>query len=170
MRKNISEVIAKAINEIIARYALKEQGDTVRFNENALYVLWLMREQIHKIEKNLLCSDKANFDCDSRESSDYLNLKVGEIAKKFLKPLLEKIQWSDDDLKSFLNKADSSKFFGINHSLLSLDRFDKYNRPRYYAKKISVNGKQYFFCSQWNDKPSRDKLVKFINQYKGKAK
>lgn len=170
MRKNISEVIAKAINEIIARYALQEQRDTARFNENALYVLWLMREQIHNIEKNLLQSNKASFDCNSHESSDYLNLKVGEIAKKILKPLLENTQWSDDDLKSFLNKADSSKIFGISHSLLSLERFDKYNRSRYYAKKISVNGKQYFFCSQWNEKPSRNKLVKFINQYKKEIK
>ncbi len=170
MRKDISEVIEKAINEIIARYALQEQKDTARFNENTLYVLWLMREQIHKIEKNLLCSDKASCDSDSSESSDYSNLKVGEIARKFLKPLLENAQWSDDNLRLFLSKADSSKLFGISHSLLSLDRFDKYNRPRYYAKEININGKRYFFCSQWNDKPSRDKLVKFINQYKGKIK
>lgn len=165
MRKNISEVITKAINEIIARYALQEQRDTARFNENALYVLWLMREQIHKIEKNLLQGDKVSFDCNSSESGNYSNQKIGEIAQKILKPLLEKTQWSDDDLKSFLNKVDSSKIFGISHSLLSLERFDKHNRSRYYAKKISVNGKQYFFCSQWNEKPlTRDKLVKFINQ------
>lgn len=60
MRKDISEVITKAINEIIARYALQEQKDTARFNENALYVLWLMREQIHKIEANLLKAEAVN--------------------------------------------------------------------------------------------------------------
>lgn len=97
--------------------------------------------------------------------------EIGEIAKKVLKPLLENTQWSDDVLKSFLNKADSNKIFGISHSLLSFDRFDKNGYQRYYAKKISVNGKQYFFCSQWNEKPStRDKLVKFINQHTGEIK
>lgn len=60
MRKDISEVIAKAINEIIARYTLQKQKDTARFNENALYVLWLMREQIHKIEANLLKIEAVN--------------------------------------------------------------------------------------------------------------
>lgn len=164
MKKGTNEVIANAINEIIARYALHEQKDMANFNKNALYVLWIMREQIHKFEKNLL-QDKAGFDCNLHESSNYSNLKIGEIAQNILKPLLEKHKWSDVDLKSFLDKTNSKNIFGISHPLLSFERFDKHNRSRYYANKVTVNGKQYFFCSQWNEKPSRNKLVKFINQY-----
>lgn len=109
-------------------------------------------------------------DCDSYKSSDDSALKVGEIAKQYLKPLLENKKWSDNDLKSFFNKFSSSKIFGISHSLLSLQRFDKNRRSRYYKEQIIVNGNKYFFCSQWNEKPSRAKLMKFINQHKGSEK
>ena len=68
--KAINEFITKVINGIIARYALHQQKDTVQFNENALYVLWLMREHIHRIEKNLLQSDNASFN-----NNDSIQLK-----------------------------------------------------------------------------------------------
>lgn len=44
---------------------MQEQKDTARFNENALYVLWLMREQIHKIEANLLKAEAVNTDTNN---------------------------------------------------------------------------------------------------------
>lgn len=159
---DINEIIKKAISEIITK-ALQAQKDTTQFNKNALYALWLMRGQIHKIEENLLQSDKESIHCGDK-TSDYENLKIGQIAQEILKPLLENTQWSDDVLKSFLNKNDSNEIFGINYSLLSPTRFDKHNYPRYYKNQINVNGKYYFFCSQWNE-PARTKLVNFINQY-----
>lgn len=67
---NINKVIEKAINEIIAKYALQEQKDTTQFNKNALYALWLMREQIHKIEKTLLQSDKESINCVLDKTSE----------------------------------------------------------------------------------------------------
>lgn len=67
---NINKVIEKAINEIIAKYALQEQKDTTQFNKNALYALWLMREQIHRFERQLLQSDEKKLDCGLDKTSE----------------------------------------------------------------------------------------------------
>lgn len=69
-KKDINEVIEKAINEIITKYAIQEQKDTTQFNKNALYALWLIREQIHKIEKNLLQGDKESINCVLDKTSE----------------------------------------------------------------------------------------------------
>ena len=164
-KKDISEIIENKINEIMGESINNDYP-----HKSMLQTLWLIREHIHKIEKNLLQDLTFGSDCDSYKSSDDSALKVGEIAKQYLKPLLENKKWSDNDLKSFFNKFSSSKIFGISHSLLSLQRFDKNRRSRYYKEQIIVNGNKYFFCSQWNEKPSRAKLMKFINQHKGSEK
>lgn len=66
---DINEIIKKAISEIITK-ALQEQKDTTQFNKNALYALWLMRGQIHKIEENLLQSDKESIHCGLDKTSE----------------------------------------------------------------------------------------------------
>lgn len=50
---NISEVIDKAITDIMGKY-LNEKNDIERVNENMLYVLWLIRENIHTKEEAFL--------------------------------------------------------------------------------------------------------------------
>lgn len=54
---DISEVIDKAITDIMGKY-LNEKRDIERVNENMLYVLWLIRDNIHTKEKNLLQGNK----------------------------------------------------------------------------------------------------------------
>ena len=166
-KQDIDEIIKKKINKIMSEFINNDCP-----HKSMLQTLWLIREYIHKTEKNLLQDLTFGRDCDSYKSSNYANLKVGKIAQNILKPLLESKKWGDDDLKSFLDKADSRKIFGLGYPLLSLDRYDKNGYPRYYKEQeqIIVNGKPYFFCSQWNEKPSRAKLMKFINQHKGSVK
>lgn len=75
---DINEIIKKAISEIITK-ALQAQKDTTQFNKNALYALWLMRGQIHKIEENLLQSDKESIHCGDKTSeckNDLASLEV----------------------------------------------------------------------------------------------
>lgn len=67
---DINEVIEKAISQIITKYALQEQKDTTQFNKNALYALWLIREHIHRFEKQLLQSDEKKLDCRLDNTSE----------------------------------------------------------------------------------------------------
>ncbi|MGX3011419.1 hypothetical protein ACWIUD_07665 [Helicobacter sp. 23-1044] len=53
-KKDINEVIKEALNSITAKYALQDKNDNERVYENMLYALWLTREHIHKMEKELL--------------------------------------------------------------------------------------------------------------------
>ena len=52
-KKDINEVIDKAITEIMGIY-LGEKGGVECVNENMLHLFWLMREQIHNKEKAFL--------------------------------------------------------------------------------------------------------------------
>ena len=52
-KKDINEVIDKAITEIMGKY-LDEKGGIECVNENMLHLFWLMREQIHSREKAFL--------------------------------------------------------------------------------------------------------------------
>lgn len=99
MKKNADDFIKDKILKILGICALQGKNDIEHVKQNMLYILWRMRGQIHNIEKNLLQDLTFDSGCNSCESSDDLALKVSEIAKQYLKPLLENKKWSDDDLK-----------------------------------------------------------------------
>lgn len=66
MKKNANDFIKDKIFEILGKYAMQSKNDIEHMNQNMLYILWLMREQIHSIEANLLKNEKVSI--DSKES------------------------------------------------------------------------------------------------------
>lgn len=66
MKKNANDFIKDKIFEILEKYAMQSKNDIEHMNQNMLYILWLMREQIHSIEANLLKNEKVSI--DSKES------------------------------------------------------------------------------------------------------
>lgn len=96
-------------------------------------------------------------------------LKIGEIAKKVLIPVLESGKVSDYVVERLQDLSYSKQFFGINYPLLRKAR-DKYEaKPkRYYANASLINGNYYFICSEWYEGPAnndRPYLIKWLEDY-----
>lgn len=93
-------------------------------------------------------------------SSDEIiaELRVGKIAQIFLREALEKGNANNEEIGLMLTKDYSKKVFGIDYPLLAEDN-DDCDSIRYYAKPLTIHGKQYRLCSQWfegsgnNDRP-----------------
>ena len=185
-RKDINKIIKDNINEILSKYAtesLYKSDSNCEFVQSMLYCLFLMRENIHEIEKGLLKrlsqenKEKSQTTIfvpkDSKPNNpkdDFTSLKVGKIAQVHLMPLLESKQWNDKDLETFLSK-ETKNIFDLNIPLLSVSRYvytkegKKYTR--YYKKPIKVNGTKYFMCSQWNinNELLKEQLINFIQKH-----
>lgn len=96
---------------------------------------------------------------DSVTSGNTLaELKIGKIARIFLREALESGKAGDEEVSLMLTKEYSKNVFGLDYPLLV--PVDEECAPvRYYAKPLIIRGKQYRLCSQWfevsanNDRP-----------------
>lgn len=91
-------------------------------------------------------------------------MKVGQIANNVLRSLLESGWASDDEIERMQTKDYSKETFHLNYPLL-VKASEPFEKVRYYAKPLRINGIEYYLCSQWfettsnNDKPD---LLKWI--------
>lgn len=89
--------------------------------------------------------------------------KVGEIAKNDLRNVLStSSKVTDKEIIDLQKLNESHAQFGINFPLLDVAPTDK---QRYYAKPVTIRGKNYFLCSQWYDRHKKD-LEAWINAHK----
>lgn len=86
--------------------------------------------------------------------SGYENLKVAEIARTALPPILESGRIPAEIIALMQNKEYSKENFDLQYPLLA--KKSQYNtRPvRYMAKPIlNIFGEEYYLCSEWFEKP-----------------
>lgn len=89
--------------------------------------------------------------------------KVGEIAKNDLRNVLSNSsKVTNGEITDLQTLNESHAVFGINYPLLDVAPTD---RQRYYAKAVTIKGKNYFLCSQWYEH-HRKKLEDWINAHK----
>lgn len=97
-------------------------------------------------------------------SSGLNEMKVGQIANNVLRSLLEEGLASDAEIERMQLKDYSKDTFHLNYPLL-VKASEPFEKIRYYAKSLWINGIEYYLCSQWfetsanNDKPD---LLKWI--------
>jgi hypothetical protein len=91
--------------------------------------------------------------------SDTLSeLKIGKIAQTIMREALESGKADDAEVSLMLTKDYSKNVFGIDFPLL-VPVNEECDSVRYYAKPLTIRGKQYRLCSQWfevsanNDRP-----------------
>jgi len=90
-------------------------------------------------------------------------VKVGEIANNDLRIVLSSSsKVTNKDISDLQDKIISKALFGINFPVLDVAPADK---KRYYAKPVTIKGKDYFLCSQWYDR-HRQALEDWINTHK----
>lgn len=98
----------------------------------------------------------------------FSELKVGEIARRILAPMLINGCATEDEIK-WMQTADYSKqFFGLNYPVLIKTNAIK-KEDRYYSQLLNIYGETYRLCSEWfetsvND--DRTPLLKWINKHK----
>jgi hypothetical protein len=90
-------------------------------------------------------------------------IRVGEIAKNDLRKVLaSSSKVTNKDISDLQDKSISQAIFGINFPVLDVAPADK---KRYYAKPVTIKGKNYFLCSQWYDR-HRQALEDWIDTHK----
>jgi hypothetical protein len=97
------------------------------------------------------------------DEDPYPELKVGQLAKSVLKPMLANGAATEEEI-ALMQQADYSKrVFGLNFPLLA--HSDNFDRSRYYVQPFLIRGSSYVLCSQWFETPSnndRPFLLKWI--------
>ncbi|KUP09414.1 hypothetical protein Q75_00360 [Bacillus coahuilensis p1.1.43] len=99
--------------------------------------------------------------------------KVGEIARTDLVRALESGRVPQSVIERLCDKRYSKETLDLNFPILrevtdmskveELKK-DPTGRSRYYAKPITIHGKQYLLCAQWFDY-SKTKLIRWIEKY-----
>ncbi len=112
-------------------------------------------------------TEKYDFLKDKRSDS-YVNMKVGEIARKVLMPLLDGKSIPENLLRYWQDKDYSKQHFKIGYPLLrELPRLSSEVPKRCYENPIIINGKCFAVCSEWFDYSKR-LLINFIEDFKTK--
>lgn len=91
----------------------------------------------------------------------YANYKVGEIAKLFLRKMLENGAASAEEVELMQNKAYSKEAFGLDFPLLVRCDGD-YDKVRYYRMPLLIYGIKYMMCSQWFETSSNNDRSKLL--------
>ncbi len=121
---------------------------------------------VPKVQKTRV--QKVEMPTDYPEDKALSELKVGQIARRVLMPMLENGKATEQEI-AFMQSSDYSKqYFGINYPLLiSTDK--KIDSARYYVDELNIYGKKYRMCNDWYEKPTNDDrpyLLKWISEHK----
>lgn len=91
-------------------------------------------------------------------TASFQELRIGVIAQTVLRNILESGTVSADEVAELQTREYSKIKFDLQFPLL-VKASDDFEKVRYYAKPLHINGEMYYLCSQWfevpanNDKP-----------------
>ena len=88
-------------------------------------------------------------------------LKVGKIAQTILRRILESGEVQNDEIFQMLTRDYSKQTFNLNFPLLDTVCREYAGMKRYYVEPLTIQGKEYFMCSQWNPN-TKDFLLKWL--------
>ena len=113
-------------------------------------------------------SDIINDMTVDNQSDDFSELKVGEIARKYLAKALS-TKATPYELRSFQQQDYSEQILGIKFPLLSCTRkISENDIDRYYSGKtvgtVSIDGAEFYICSQWYEW-NKEQLIKWLKQH-----
>lgn len=103
-----------------------------------------------------------------KRNDEYSDMKVGELANKVLRSLLESGAASDEEIIKMQSANFSKTTFDLNYPLLVPVKAP-HTRVRYYAEPLSIKGAQYKLCSQWFESSSnndRPYLLRWIREHR----
>lgn len=167
---NIEVIANKSFNERILKPVLNISSTHSNSNElfiRSMQLLNLFRESdtnnlIHSVSMDEVNKNKIDEDSSSETNDD---IKVGRFVQDTLYDLFDWEEIPEEEVSRMTNKEYSKEVFNLNYPLL-LDATGYEKRPRrYYKKKVSTYGKEYFICSQWYES-SREHYLNWLERYK----
>jgi hypothetical protein len=97
---------------------------------------------------------------DIIESSGAVGLeemKIGVIARTVLRRVLESGKVSSEELELLQSKQYSKETFDIQYPLLlKVINTDGRSPLRYYSQPVTIQGEEYFLCSEWYEVPANN--------------
>ena len=171
---DLNKIKNKFHNEIIKvldKYGFKEEQSLY---ENRIYALEAENKKLQKeisdlkeelkkaLNQNL--SHITNQQIQKQPETKGNDMKVGQLVRFYLKPLLQTNKVSTYEIQKFQEASYSKEIFDINYPLLSQERFDANGYSRYYVYPINILGKQFYICSEWYEK-SYEKLKKWLESH-----
>lgn len=101
------------------------------------------------------------------ERNAYSELKIGQLVRLVLRPMLEKGQVSELEIKWMQDADYCKRTFDIQYPLLIKTDAQK-KELRYYAEPLYINGERYRMCSEWYEVPAnndRPYLEKWLTEH-----
>lgn len=102
------------------------------------------------------------------ENDPYPNLRIGEIARFKLRPLLASGRVDAAEIKRLTDGWYCKRKFDLDYPLLSKNRYDGRGHSRYYSEAIWINGEYFYLCSEWYESPTnndRPSLLRWMREY-----
>lgn len=128
-------------------------------------------ERNNKKQKSRMMVSKVPVDgVDYTNVDIYKELKIGQLAQKVLGRMLSDGYATDKEITDMQTLEYSKIKFDLQYPLL-VEENSNFESVRYYAKPISISGKNYRMCSQWFEVPAnndRPYLLKWIESHLAK--
>ena len=122
--------------------------------------LFLRSFQLYKLTTDNR-QQKENESVECQENKKELP-KVSQIVKEKLIPILQRENFSQDEIDHLMDVDFSRNIFRLSFPLLALNIIDT---KRYYKKTVTLHGKKYYLCNDWYEK-NRNALLSWIEQHK----
>ncbi|MCD8214888.1 MAG: hypothetical protein LUC97_04495 [Clostridiales bacterium] len=104
----------------------------------------------------------------TEEADRFSGMKVGEIARNILRPMLERGCASEEEILKMQTDEYSKEVFGLYYPLLVKAEVECEKR-RYYSTRdfpfLKIRGKNYRLCNHWREQPSGSLLIRWINRH-----
>ena len=130
-------------------------------------------EKIEK-EKRKIVSNTYQFSKEyinnKNNQDEYAELKIGQIARIIMREILESGRVGVDEISRLQSEKYSKDYLGLNYAAL-VKADSEYEKVRYYADPIPINGIYYKLCSQWFEVPANDDrpfLIDWIRKFREK--
>lgn len=127
-----------------------------------------------EIEKRKIVAHDYQFSkeyIDNKNNQDeYAELKVGQIARIIMREILESGRVDAEEISRLQSEKYSKDYLGLNYAAL-VKADSEYEKVRYYAVPILINGIYYKLCSQWYEVPANDDrpyLIDWVRKYRKK--
>lgn len=101
---------------------------------------------------------------------DYAELKVGQIARIFMREILESGKVDANEISRLQSEKYSKDSLGLNYPALVIAN-NEYDTRRYYVDPVFINGVYYKLCNDWYEGATNDDrpyLIDWIKKYRDK--
>ncbi|WP_122871055.1 hypothetical protein [Campylobacter showae] len=108
---------------------------------------------------------------NSKNNQDeYAELKVGQIARIIMREILESGRVGAEEISRLQSEKYSKDYLGLNYAAL-VKADSEYEKVRYYAVPILINGIYYKLCNDWYEGATNDDrplLIDWIRKFREK--